>query len=179
MKKLVIGILVGSIILFVWQFLSWSMLGVHENEIQYTDKQEEILAALAAAGLEDGHYFLPRAPQGASQAEQQAVGQANAGKPWATISYHNALDSSMGMNMFRGWLVDLISVWLLVWVLLKISNLDFKTALLASLAVGLIGYFTLPYLNSIWFQGNSIGPLIDTVVQWGLCGSWLGWWLTR
>lgn len=53
-------------------------------------------------------------------------------------------------------------------------DLDFKTAILSSLAVGIIGYLTIPYLNSIWFEGNSIPQLIDTVFQWGICGTWLG-----
>jgi len=45
--------------------------------------------------------------------------------------------------------------------------------------VGLIGYLTIPYLNSIWFETNSIGHLIDAFVSWGLVGIWLGWWLPR
>jgi hypothetical protein len=45
--------------------------------------------------------------------------------------------------------------------------------------VGGIGYLTIPYLNSIWFDNNSMGYLIDWLVQWGVVGAWLGWWLTR
>ncbi|MFK7775379.1 MAG: hypothetical protein AB8F94_24780 [Saprospiraceae bacterium] len=53
------------------------------------------------------------------------------------------------------------------------------TSLLASLAVGAIGYLTIPYLHQVWMETDSTGYLIDTVVAWGLVGAWLGWWLNR
>jgi hypothetical protein len=49
----------------------------------------------------------------------------------------------------------------------------------ACVAVGIIGYLTIPYLNSVWFEGSSMGYLVDALVQWGLVGAWLGWWLPK
>jgi len=178
MKKQLIASLVGGIILFVWQFLSWSMLNIHGSEMAYTANQDKILESLAQ-NLEEGSYFLPNLPPGSSSAEEQAYMQNSAGKPWATVSYHKAMNMSMGMNMFRAFAVDLVAAFLLTWLLLKFANLDLKTALLSSLAVGGISYLTIPYLNSIWFESNSIGHIIDAVAQWGLVGVWLGWWLPR
>ena len=54
MKKLFVGALVGGLILFIWQFLSWSLLNIHLPEMQYTPAQDEILSALSEAGLEEG-----------------------------------------------------------------------------------------------------------------------------
>lgn len=178
MKKQLIATLVGGLILFIWQFLSWSMLNVHASEFQYTANQDKIMENLTA-NLEEGSYFLPGLPPEATQEEHQAAMENNVGKPWATISYHKSMQMNMGMNMFRGFVADLLAAFFLVWVLMKFAALDFKTALLASLAVGATGYLTTSYLNSVWFESNSIGHLIDTVVQWGLVGAWLGWWLPR
>ncbi len=175
MKKQLIASLAGAFILFLWQFLSWGLLNVHGAEFKYTANQDKIMEALTQ-NMEEGSYMLPQAPPGSSHEEQQ---KAMENKPWALVSYHKAMDMGMGMNMFRGFVVDFVSVFLLVWLLLKSSSLDFKTALLASLAVGAIGYLTIPYLNSIWFKSNTIGYIVDTVVQWGVVGVWLGWWLPR
>lgn len=101
------------------------------------------------------------------------------GKPWAMVSYHDSLSNNMGMNMFRGFVIDFISAFLLAWLLMKMANLTFQTSVIASLAIGLIGYFTINYLNSVWFETNSIPDLIDAIVQWGLTGAWMGWWLTK
>ncbi len=178
MKKLIIGALVSSLILFIWQFLSWSQLNIHQSQYSYTPNQEAILKVLGEQ-LQPGSYFLPTHTPDATAQEKEALMKSVNGKPWATISYHSSFSSNMGMNMFRGWLANLIAALLLCWLLLKITNLDFKTALLVSLAVGLIGYLLSAYMDNIWFEMASIPDLIDTIVQWGLVGLWLGWWLTR
>lgn len=179
MTKQIIATLVGGIILFLWQFLSWSMLNIHGSEMAYTPKQEAVLAALAATGLEEGQYFMPNVPPGTSREEGQAAMEAAYGKPWATISYHKSMSDSMTMNMVRAFAVDLVAAFLLIWLLGKIDGLTFGTAVMASLAVGVLGYLTIPYLNSVWFETSSLGHLVDAFGQWGLLGVWLGWFLTR
>ncbi len=42
MKKTIIGAIVGGIIIFAWQFLSWGPLNLHEAQQQYTPKQDTI-----------------------------------------------------------------------------------------------------------------------------------------
>ena len=179
MKKQLIATIVGGILLFMWQFLSWSLLPIHQSEFGYTPNQDKIMEALNQNLTEEGTYMLPMAPPGSSQEQTQSIMEAAAGKPWASVSYHKSMNTDMGMNMFRGLAVDLLAAFLLTWLLLKIPNLNLMTALQASLGVGIIGYLTIPYLNSIWFAGDSMGYLVDTLVQWGLMGLWLGWWLPR
>lgn len=179
MKKQLIATLVAGILLFVWQFLSWSMLNVHGNEMMYTENQDAILQSLGQHNLKDGTYMLPMPAPNSTPEQQQAYMESSAGKPWATVSYHASFDTNMGMSMFRGFIVDLLAAFLLIWILVRITNLDFKTALLSSWAVGAIGYLTIPYLNAVWFDTNTMGYLVDVVVGWGLVGAWLGWFLPR
>lgn len=179
MKKQIIATLVAGVLIFLWQFLSWSLVGVHADDMKYTASQDTLLSVLSQHLSEGGTYFLPTVPPGSSSQESQAAMQAAEGKPWATISYHAAMRTGMGMNMVRGLVIDLLSAWLLIWLLLKIPNLTLTTALGASLAVGTIAYLTIPYLNSIWFENNTMGYLIDLVVMWGAVGLWLGWYLPR
>ena len=116
---------------------------------------------------------------GADQSMDPEVVEAMTGKPWATVNYHPSFEMTMGMNLFRGFIVDFISAFLLCWILLKFANLTFSTAVLTSVAIGCIGYFTIPYLNHIWYKIDTIGYLIDATVGWGLVGAWLGWYLTK
>ncbi len=178
MKKTLIGTLVGGLILFIWQFLSWGLLNLHYSQNNYTDNQDEIYEYLKGK-LPEGEYFIPTIPQGATAEDREALTNKVTGQPWMQIKYHEKWNMSMPMNMFRGLVIDLLSVFLLIWVLLKFRELNLMTVLSASLAIGLIGYFTGPYLNSIWFATNTIPDLIDTIVQWGVVGLWLGWYLVR
>jgi hypothetical protein len=179
MKKQLIASLVGGIILFIWQFLSWSMLPTHHAEYGYTPNQDRIIEALNQNLSEEGTYMVPGVPPGTPHAEAEALMAPNMGKPWASIHYHKSFSVDMGMNMFRGFVADFFALLLLTWVLLKFEVLNMRNAVQASIFVGLVGYLTIPYLRNIWFEEDSIGYLIDTLVSWGLVGVWLGWWLPR
>jgi hypothetical protein len=179
MTKQIIAVLVSAVIIFLWQFLSWSMLGVHQSEFQYTANQDKVLEALTELLGEEGTYMLPTVPPGSSMEEEQAMMKAYEGKPWAHVTYHKTFSSAMGMNLVRGFLADVFAAFFLVWVLMRLEKRNLTMILVASLAVGLVGYLTIPYLNSIWFETGSLGYLIDAVVQWGVVGLWLGWWLPR
>jgi len=176
MKNRLIAALVAAVILFIWQFLSWAALGLHQAEMQYAPNQDAVMQVLSE-NLEPGHYFMPQPAPGASNDEMQAYQSEAAGKPWARVSYYSSMNVNMGMSMIRGFVVDLLSAILLIWILGKMQGLNLQTAVLSSLFVGLIGYLTISYLNSAWFETPSLGYLIDSVVQWGLVGLWLGWFL--
>lgn len=175
MKRLLIAAAVGSVILFAWQSLSWSVLGIHANQMAYTDKQDAVLAAFADIGLEEGAFLMPNAAPGE---DEQAVMEEMAGKPWARVSYFKVHDQNMGLNMFRGWLISFVSVFLLAWVLSGMSNVNIQVAVIIALSVGLIGWMNITYQESIWFETNSLPQLLDVVVQWGLVGTWLGYYLS-
>lgn len=179
MNKSLIGALVGGLILFMWQFLSWSILPIHQAEMEYTDMQDTILDCLVNSGIEEGTYFMPRLDDDASQEAQEAFYADQMGKPWAVVSYHSELSNNMGMNMFRGLVVNILAVFLLCYILVGREDLNFQKVLISSVMVGLIGYFTISYLGAIWFETPTMGQLIDSIVQWALCGAWLGWWLNR
>ncbi|MBK7635574.1 MAG: hypothetical protein IPJ13_15825 [Saprospiraceae bacterium] len=177
--KMIIGVVVGGFLVFLWQFLSWAMFNMHGSEQKYTADQDAILQMLGEKLPEEGTYFLPTSPPGTSSEDQQKMMEASGGKPWAQISYHKSMNTNMGMNMFRGFLTDIVAVFLLVWLLGKIPECTMGTSIMASVTVGVIGYLTTEYTNSIWFETNSIPDLIDAVVSWAICGTWLGYWMNR
>ncbi len=176
MKKLIIGAVVSALILFIWQFLSFSILDLHGSQMEYTANNDAILEVLEA-NLEEGEYFIPRAPRGSSQEESEAYMNERIGKPWALVNYHNILEYSFGMNLVRAILINLVAAFIICWILMRFADLNIKTAILASVGVGLIGYLTINYLDQIWFKSNSIPDLIDAVVPWALIGVWTGWYL--
>ena len=178
MKRQIIGTLVVAVILFIWQFLSWNILNFHGAEVQYTPNQDKIIEVLAQ-NLEDGQYYIPNLPATASAEEHQAVMESSEGKPWAKITFHKEMKMNLGMNLFRGITIDIVVAFLLIWILLQFKDLNFSKTLMTCLAIGLIGYMVIPYLNSVWFEGSTFGYLIDAIGQWGIIGLFLGWFLNR
>ncbi len=180
MKKTIIGALVGGIIIFAWQFLSWGPLDLHEAQQQYTPKQDTILAYLGTQFTEDGAYFMPNVAPGTSNEEMEKQWKAMEGKPYAQVIYHRSMPDNMFMNMARGLLVNIVMVWLLCWLLVKIPVRSFATVFLGSIGTGLIVFLNAPYTMHIWYGSfDLMAHFVDVLGEWGITGLWLGWWLTR
>ncbi|MBL0882410.1 MAG: hypothetical protein IBJ16_03500 [Chitinophagaceae bacterium] len=180
MKKTLIGSVVGAIILFLWQFVSWTAAELHRPAQAYTPNQDTILQFLETQLPEEGSYFLPGFPDGTSMEEQEKLTEAAVGKPWAQIAYHKSMDMNMGVNMGRGLAINIVILLIVCWIFKQMGSPSFATILSASLCIGLIGFFNISYTNHIWFQTRDLmANLIDAIVGWGLTGLWLGWWLRR
>lgn len=180
MRKILIGALVGGIIIFVCQSLSWMVLNLHRSANQYTPKQTEILNFLNSQFKEDGQYFMPNYPENLRMDEAMKTMEEAKGKPWAIISYHKEMKADMTMNMIRGLLVNMIAVGLLCWILLKMNPPSFQTIFLSSMFTGIIVFLNVPYTQHIWYESFDLyAHLIDALLCWGLVGLWLGYYLRR
>ena len=178
--KIFIGSLVGAIIIFVTQFLSWGLLNLHGSAQQYTPKQNEILAYLSSQLDSSSGYLLPNTAPGASMDEQKKSMEDAIGKPWAQIYYHKSLDSSMPINMAKNLVTNIIMVMLFCWIISGYNANSSTKTFLAAIFTGLIVFFHGAYTQHIWYESFDLGAhLADYLVSWGLVGLWLGWWLNR
>ncbi len=182
MKKWIIGALVGGIIVFAWQFLSWTMLGIHNGEAKYTPAQDSILNYLSGVIKEDGMYMLPTLPPEATREEHEQFGKVMDGKPFATLTYRSTYEFNMVRPIVRGFLVDIFLVFSLIYILTRGGTPSATRIFAGSVAVGFFTWLTGPYTAYNWFQvpwSAITGHLIDSFVSWGLAGIWLGWWMNR
>lgn len=177
------GAIVGGLLIFIWQTLSWTVLHLHEPSQQYHPKQDTILSFLSANIEKEGGYLMPTVPMNTPMAEAQKMGEKMQGKPWVQVQYHKTFDidgKAMINNMVRGLLANIIMVALLIWVFSKMGKQSFFTTLIATLLIGVIVFTNAPYTSHIWYPMFDIkAHLTDALLSWGLCGIWLGWWLNR
>jgi hypothetical protein len=179
MKKHIIASIVGGILIFFWQFLSNAALDLHRPAQQYTPKQDTVIQFLQQH-LQQGRYFIPTTPVGASSEEQQKLNEQMTGKAWAIVDIHTAWNADMGMNITRGFLTTVVMVYLLCWILLQGGITKFSTILLASIFVGLIAFLNFPYAYFIWYKSPGIwADFNDAWIPWTLNGLWLGFYLGR
>ncbi len=178
--KLFIGSLVGGIIIFVCQFLSWTVLNLHYPAQQYTPKQDSILSYMNSQFDSSGGYIMPNLPKGSSTEEMNKLDASAQGKPWVQIQYHTSYHASMPMNMFRNFVANFFMVLFFCWIISGYTSNSAGKTFLAALLVGLIIFFHASYTEHIWYETFDLtGHLIDYLVSWGLTGIWLGWWLNR
>jgi hypothetical protein len=178
MKKPAIASIVGGIIIFIWQTLSWTVLQLHTASQQYTPKQDSILAYMNSQFTEDGSYQLPYYPKGTSSDDMKKIMTSNEGKPWMQIQYHRELKVNMAVNIIRGLLVDIVIVAMLCWILMKMKDSGFGKIFMACLITGIIVFLNSPYTIHIWYPKADLNAhFMDAIFSWGLCGLWLGWYL--
>ncbi len=79
-------------------------------------------------------------------------------------------------------LLNILVIWIFVWILKRFKILTMRTIVLSALAVGAIIIFNTHLMDMNWFSTPMHyvgGQLIDSVLGWLLVGLWLGWYLTR
>lgn len=171
MKRKLLFSLIGAIIIFAWQFFSYAMPNFHKSASQYTPAQDSILQMMAQQGLREGMYMLGQPDPSLSPAEQQAAMDKMDGKSWAVVNYHETNTMSMGMNMARGFLVCFVLSFLLFWIFLQQKDPTLMNRLYLALAVGIIGFFFVPYTNFIWYKAPDIfAHFADAIVPWAILG---------
>lgn len=171
MKKLILTSVVGGLLIFIWQFLSYAVLELHRSANNYTPKQTEILNFLNNQFTEDGSYLLPNFPGEATAEEREAAMKDAQGKPWAIISYHKTYDMDMTMNMIRGLLVNIVIVVLFCWMIGRMKLTGIGQYVLAGLLTGLIVFLNAPYTEHIWNNTfDMMASFADSVISWTLVG---------
>lgn len=183
MKKTIIAAIVGGIIIFLWQFLSWAALNLHKAANNYTPNNAALMSAIEANLPKEGGYMLPGLPDNATREDHEKLMKEANGKPWATVQYHKSMESGVDVmmkNMARGLVVDIIMVWLFCWILGRMTPLTFGNIFIASICMGFITFFNTAYTGSIWYKLFDImAYFTDSMVSWAVCGIWLGWYLQK
>ncbi|MFN8134839.1 MAG: hypothetical protein U0Z17_06320 [Bacteroidales bacterium] len=171
MKRKLLFSLIGGVIIFAWQFLSFAMPNFHKSAARYTPAQDSILQMIAKMELKEGMYFLGQPDPALSKTEQEVYMKKTDGKPWAVINYHETNTMSMAINMIRGLLICFVISYLLFWMYLQQKDAILSNRLLLSLAVGMIGFFFVPYTNFIWYKAPDIfAHFADAIVPWLILG---------
>lgn len=182
MNKILTGTLVGSIILFGWQTLSWTSLGVHDSSFKFAPAQDSVIAYLEKNIPEQGVYLIPSKLPGSSQVEEETFSRKLEGKPWAMVTYHDYYNVDMISPVIRGFLICLLSVLLVCITIQRFERKRFFGVFFSTLSFGLVSFLFVSYSNHNWFYTPwhyLTGELIDCLAGWSLCGVWLGLWFKR
>jgi hypothetical protein len=191
MKKLLLASLVGAIILFMWNAVSWMALPTHFNSFKYTPAQDSLLGNMKAAGLETGVYRLPMvdnrnvSSSDASYKKAQAELQAEcAGKDVAMVFYTQSVSMDMTSSFVMGYMYLFISVFCVCLILAAASSKikTFGSRLWMVMLFALLFALQGPMSDFNWMQfpwHYTMPMLVDIFAGWGLCGLWLSWYLGR
>ncbi len=191
MKKILIATLVGSIIMFVWQAVSWMVMPTHTQTFHYTPAQDSILAALKNSGITTGAYFVPMIdnthvssfdPE--YQKKNKELMEKQIGKPSATIIYQEAMPPMDPGQFLRGFLYTLIAMFC-VCMLLSLayqSDASFFMRWWMVMLIAIVYTMMGPMMGHNWMMEPwhyTTGFIYDAFIGWGLTGLWLAKYLKK
>ncbi len=176
MKKWFFPSLTIGIVLFVWQFVSWAAGNFHGTAQKYTPKQDTIQQLLNGLQLQDGRYLIPSVSPEIPTEEAQKIWSSYMGKPWMFVTYYNAHEMSMGMNMLRGFLVDWIGGLFLILLLNAIGPQSLLKSMGWVLGIGIFGFFYYSYTNHIWYPTfDLMASFLDALIPFAIIGALNAW----
>ncbi len=174
MKKAILFSLLGGLILFAWQFVSWAMPNFHKNAQEYTPVQDGILQSIQESGLKEGMYVLGQPDPKLARPEYDAAMKNYENKPWAVLNYHERNDAGMAMNMIRSFIMMVLVSLIFFGLVRQQKDPTLLKRILLGLGIGAIGFMFIPYAYFIWFKAPDIWAyLLDGIAPWIVLG-WLG-----
>ncbi len=185
MIKFIIGAFLAAVAVFVWEAVSWTTLGWHENGFR-SFRDESAVAEVIKANVTSGHgiYLLPSmedAPKLATAEEKTAFeekqAQAMENGPYVyAIIRPGKGEISMGRNMILSGVRSLICAFLIA-ALLSQAALFYPARIAFVAAAGLFAGLTCDLPMWIWMENpgrDTIVNIADHLIAWIIGGAVLG-----
>ena len=169
MKKHILFSIIGGIILFVWQFLSYAMPDFHKSAHAYTPLQDSLLNQFERVGLKEGMYMLGM--PNPDKPEEVAASWNEESSTWAIVNYRIDDSNNMALPMSRGVIICIIIAGILFWLFRHTQDSSLSKKILISVAVGFISFLYVPYSNFIWYKAPDIyAHMMDGIIPWLILG---------
>lgn len=181
MLRLLLAAAISAVVLFIWGFVSWTVLSWHSDTASAFVDEIAVGEALRANAPEDGVYWLPMMPQpdddwvdaAAYERAKDAYPESYEEGPVAFVFYRNQASYMPPMTFIKGLGLYFLSA-LLAALLLKSANLkSFVARVLFVLGLGAFVGVTadLSYWNWMGYPTDwSLVNAADHVVAWLLVG---------
>lgn len=182
MKKLLLSGLLGMIVYFLWGFLAWTVLPLHQNTIRpLPSGLNDAVSSIAERGLATGAYFYPQQPENMENEEamSQYTTRHNDG-PLLTLLYRAEGVPIMHWSLFVKalvlyFIISFLLAFLLRMVVEYLESLPQRMLFVAVL--GLLGALSTYLDHWVWFYyplGYSVMMSVDLVIRWLLLGLVIG-----
>ena len=175
MKRTVITVVLGTLILFIWNAVSWMVLPFHAQSMQTIPETAINTNTLKEQLTEDGVYHYPGLPENESEAAYQEIEEKLTAGPRITMMVYKSGSTSFfdPMNFVWNLIFNLITVILLMGIVKRLGNHSTRNILWTTIATGLIiGFMSdLPTMN--WFMfplEYTMANILDYLVMMTLLG---------
>ncbi len=181
MNRLVVPALLAAVVVFIWMFISWAVIGWHDLEIKSFPDATEI-EHMKAVMHEPGIYVYPGYPEEDSEsAMKEWTDKYEAGPIISFMVYSPTGGNPWDMMLcVRSFIINFIAAFLAGALLMMTlaQNPNFWRRVTFVMLLGLFAGFIGPVIEWNWWGfplGYTIVMVIDFCITWFLAGLILAW----
>ncbi len=182
MNRLIVPALLAAIVVFIWMFISWAVIGWHNVDVKNLPNGDAIVEQMKASINEPGIYIYPGQPEEDSKtAMEEWTKKYEAGPVVSFMVYNPAGFSPMNPSLFiKSFVINFIAAFL-AGVLLMMTlaqNPSFWRRVTFVTLLGLFAGFIGPFVDWNWRSiptGYTIIGVVDYGVTWFFAGLVLAW----
>lgn len=175
MKKTIITLVLGTLLLFIWNAVSWMALPFHSQTLNSLPENVMDMEALKQSGLASGVYHYPGFPETQTPETMAAMEQIVQSQPRIPFMVIKKEPTSLfdPVQFFWSLMINLLTVVFAYYIIKRLSSKNRKSIILSALALGGIVALIadLSLMNWYFFPLDyTLANLLDRVVAFGLLG---------
>jgi hypothetical protein len=176
--RIFIGSIVGALVVFVWGFLSWEVLGLYDKSITSMPNADVVVPVLKTNVGQTGAYFFPPMPENqADPAAMTAWEEQHKAGPIGMLMYRAEGSATMDMmTMVRGFCIYFVASMLLSCVMMaaQLRNFILRMAFVIIAAAFAVMVCHISTWNWMMFPDKyALAMTADTMVGWTIAGFFL------
>lgn len=175
MKRIIVTIVSGTFIFFLWNAISWMVLPFHSSSLHTIPESALETQKLKKEQLEDGIYHYPGLPKDNSSEEiQKTENKLKEGPRITFMAYKRGSTSLFEFKTFGiNLLLNLSTVCLILFAIQKLGDKSLKNILMTTSCLALMVGFAsdFPQMNWFMFPLDFVLPyVLDYIVSFTLLG---------
>jgi len=182
MNKLIVPSLITAVVVFIWMFISWTVIGWHNVDVKSLPNGETLSEQMKQSITEPGIYVYPGQPKDESDAAMQKWYDRYEAGPLVHFMVYNpeGTEWNLAMPMIKSFIINFIAAFI-AGVLLMMTlaqNPSFWRRVIFVMMLGVFAAFVGPFIEWNWWDfptGYSMVNAIDLCVTWFIAGLVLAW----
>lgn len=181
MKKIILPSLLAAIAVFIWMFISWTVIPWHNMDMK-TINDQALIEQMKASLTEPGIYLYPKKPAEETDASMEIWFEQYKAGPLVHFMVYNpqGAEWDMAMPMVSSFLINFISAFIASVLLMMTlaQSPSFWRRVIFVMMLGLFAGFVGPFVEWNWWKfpfNYTIVGVIDLCITWFLAGLVLAW----
>jgi len=176
MKHTILAGFLGGLVFFLWGFLSWGIIGLHDGVMHPLPNGDSLAVTLSKNIPARGVYVYPSHTEAKNDVEQKEIEDKYRRGPLVFMAFSpNGADPFMKNEMVIGVLITFFVAWLAAWILSRSTAIaePYFSRVAFVAVLGLLGtsYHDLIHWNWMGFPFDyTLVAVADSIFTWFLAG---------